>query len=209
MKILGIGVVIVYVIGIVTKYRVTKIIDGDTLNPYNALNMFYLGYNAETSLTIYNLMSSVEQSLKGNDFFFFPEIKDFVVMMIPSFWFSEKADYLSFVSFDNEFNVAPFGTYFVVGELILSLRYKFLFVVFAFFVNLFSHYFYLKFLIKTNFVKMVAYTFGLSILFFSPVRGLIAPAVKIFITFVASIYFLNKLTFRQSKYIENYEENKN
>jgi membrane protein len=189
----------VYVFGIITKYRVTKTIDGETLDILNSFKMFYLGYNAETSLTIYNLMSSMDQSIQGNDFFFFPEIKDAIVMLIPSFLFDDRSNYLSFIVFDQVYNVAPFGTYFIIGELVLALRYISLFVVLAFFINYFSHYFYKKFLKNTDFIKITVYTLGLSILFFSPVRGLIAPAIKIFVTFVFSIYLLSKIKISYAK----------
>ena len=189
----------IYIFGIITKYRVTKTIDGETLDILNSFKMFYLGYNAETSLTIYNLMSSVDQSIQGNDFFFFPEIKDAIVMLIPSFLFADRSNYLSFIVFDQVYNVAPFGTYFIIGELVLALRYISLFVILAFFINYFSHYFYKKFLKNTDFIKITVYTLGLSILFFSPVRGLIAPAIKIFVTFVFSIYLLSKIKIRYAK----------
>jgi|GEM_PF-2280364 membrane protein len=189
----------IYIFGIITKYRVTKTIDGETLDILNSFKMFYLGYNAETSLTIYNLMSSVDQSIQGNDFFFFPEIKDAIVMLIPSFLFDDRSNYLSFIVFDQVYNVAPFGTYFIIGELVLALRYISLFIVLAFFINYFSHYFYKKFLKNTDFIKITVYTLGLSILFFSPVRGLIAPAIKIFVTFVFSIYLLSKIKISYAK----------
>ncbi len=192
-KIIAIVVPVIYVLGIITRYRVNKEISSDLLFSWDNFSAAYLGYLAETSLTFYNLLASIYESSKGNDMFFFPLLKDTLIMFIPAFLFPQKADYLTFSTFSESYNVNPFGTYFIVGELLLSLRYEFLVFIFGLLYNLLGQYFYVKFLQRTNILKLSVYVSTIVILFIRPVRGLLAPSIKIYITTVILIYILIKI----------------
>lgn len=192
-KIIAVIVPIIYVLGIITRYRVNKEVSVDLLFSWDNFEAAYMGYLAETSLTFYNLMASIYESSKGNDMFFFPQLKDTLVMFIPAFLFPQKAEYLTFSTFSDSYNVNPFGTYFIVGELLLSLRYEFFIFIFGVLYNLLGQYFYIKFLKRTNILKLSIYVSTIVLLFIRPVRGLLAPSIKIYITTVILIYVFIKL----------------
>ncbi len=198
-------VLFAYVMGIITTYRFNKQFSFELLMPLQSIEMFIYAYFAETSLTLYNLFACIYESMHGNDFFFFPEIKDTFIMIIPS-WLFEKNSFLSFAIFDNKYNVAPFGTYFIVGELILSLRYKILIFMFGFIYSLMGYFLLNKFLIKTSILKITVYASALIILYIRPIRGLLAPSFKIFLIFVLFVYFIIKIFTSLSNQYKSYTE---
>ena len=170
--------------GVVMHFRVSKSFSSVSLD-FNALIVAsYLAYLYETSYTIYNAFSSHELSLSGIDFFPLRNLADIPIFLIPSFFLDNKSQYLTVIQFRSLYDISPYNNYFILGELILSLRYNLFFLLFGVVYGWISEVLYKKFIVKSYSQKYIAFYFvSVVYLYVFPVRGMLVTGVKLFIMF--------------------------
>lgn len=116
-KYLAIISLIVTVFAITVSYRVNKDV-GLIFTILNDLPLiFKLSFSlflSETYYTFYNLLIVIHSSLDG----YLPMsslLNDFFIQMIPSQIFSNKYAYMDFINISREYELTPFGTWYIVG----------------------------------------------------------------------------------------------
>jgi hypothetical protein len=176
-------------ISLVLGYRTSKEFDLDIL--YSIGTIGFYAILAETSFTLYNIFASIELS-STTDFFFMKDFLDIFYFLIPSQILPNKYEYISTIQFAKEYNIAPFGTYYYLGELKLSLRYDLLIYLFGILIGFTSEYFLSYVLKNKSQLLFVLYISFIVMLLVYPVRGTIPSGAKIFISFNLLIYLLLK-----------------
>jgi len=108
---------LITIFAVTVSYRVNKDI-GLIFVILNDLPMiFKLSFSlflSETYYTFYNLLIVIHSSLNG----YLPLsslFNDFFVQMIPSQIFSNKYAYMDFINLSREYDLTPFGTWYIVG----------------------------------------------------------------------------------------------
>jgi hypothetical protein len=173
---------------IVLGYRDSKTINLDLQTLINLIGFAYLW---ETSFTVHNFFASLELS-KSTDFFFMSNFLDIITLLIPSFLLENKADYLVLNQFSKLYDITPFGTYFILGELKLSLRYDILIMLYGIIISFLSESFQNKVIVKRDILLIALYSFFIIFIFIYPVRGGIPSGIKIFLMFNLLMYFVLK-----------------
>jgi len=181
----------------VLGYRTTKEFHLDILTSLGTIGFYAI--LAETSFTFYNMLASIDLS-SSTDFFFMKDFLDTLYLLIPSQIFPNKNELITLIQFSKDYNIAPFGTYYLLGELKLSLRYDLFILVFALIIGFISEYFLEYTLKNPNRLLLVLYSSFLVMLIVYPVRGTIPSGAKIFISFYLLPYFIlkYKISYRKS-----------
>jgi hypothetical protein len=190
-KLLFYFILFIIVSGVILSYRSSKVLDIDLDHLIHLIGFAYLW---EASFTTYNFLASIELS-KTADFFFMNDFFDVITLLIPSFIFPNKGDYLVLGQFSKMHNITPFGTYFILGELKLSMRYDALIAFYAVSSSYISELFQSKAIKSKDLLLITLYSFFLVFIFIYPVRGTIPSGIKIFFMFNFLIYFLIKYKF--------------
>ncbi len=149
------------------------------------------GFIAETTFTTYNLLAVVDNILKGNSMFPFKNIFDFFIMIVPSFLYPEKYNMIYFSEFSRQYNVTPFGTWFIVGQFASSFKYPF-FVFLSSYTYSTLQIKILEFLWKkSNLMIEYCLFYGLTYVFTSlyVVRGITEGGLKVCLTIFIGLYF--------------------
>ena len=149
------------------------------------------GITAETSFTFYNLMASIKLSYI-TDFFFMKDFRDIIIYLIPYPIFPNKYEFMTLIQFANDYNLKPYGTYFILGELKLSLRHDILVHLFAFLVGFIMEFFLFSVLKKKSNLLAVLYISFITMVLIYSVRNTIPAGIKTFISYNLLIYLIIK-----------------
>jgi hypothetical protein len=192
LEIASFATIFMLLAGIIMHYRVYKSFNVVSFEFEDLINSAILAYLYETSYTIYNSFTSLELSLSGIDFFPLGNFLDLPIFLIPSFLFGgDKNDYLTVVQFKELYGIAPYNNYFILGELILSLRYSVLFLFFGVLYGWISEWMYNLFLAKIHLQKYMAlYFVSVVYLYIFPIRGMLAVGLKLFLIFGVLLFLL-------------------
>jgi len=184
-------------IGFLFRHQKTEIFSVlSSMTLMDVINAVRSGFIAETTFTAFNLLAVVDQASHGNSMFPLMNIFDFFVLFIPTWLFPEKYNYVHYFNFAKEFNVTPFGSWYIVGEFVASLYYPVLVFMGAFlYVNLI--YYFVKYLLKKSKTILsfclyysITYVFASLFTVRSPVESGLKVGVTIFIAILLLKYFL-------------------
>ena len=179
----------ILVFGFILGFRNEKDFSLNTLSRIWELGVY--GVNAETSFTFYNMMASIKLSYT-TDFFFMKDFKDIFLYLIPSPIFPNKYGFMTLIQFANDYNLKPYGTYFILGELKLSLRHDILVFLFAFLVGFMMEIFLFFVLKKKSNLLVVLYISFITMVLIYSVRNTIPAGIKVFISYNLLIYLIIK-----------------
>lgn len=123
---------------------------------------------------------------------YYAQINQLVFQFIPSFLIDNKDQYMIINTFSKDYNLAPYGTFFIVGELALIYKSKLLIFIYSFIYSRILNSFYL---LSYNSLNKSFYYYSIVLLYFLSVRGMIIPSLKIVFTIIYPIYVFLKLRF--------------
>lgn len=181
--------IILLVFGFILGFRNEKEFSIYTL--FRSWSLALYGVNAETSFTFYNMMASIKLSYI-TDFFFMKDFKDIFLFLIPFPIFPNKYEFMTLIQFANDYNLKPYGTYFILGELKLSLRHDILIHLFAFLVGFTMEIFLCLALKKKNNLLAILYISFITMVLIYSVRNTIPAGIKVFISYNLLIYLIIK-----------------
>ena len=179
----------ILVFGFILGFRNEKEFSFDIISRLWDLSIY--GITAETSFTFYNMMASIKLSYI-TDFFFMKEFKDIIIYLIPYPIFPNKYEFMTLIQFANDYNLKPYGTYFILGELKLSLRHDILVHLFAFLVGFIMEFFLFSVLKKKSNLLAVLYISFITMVLIYSVRNTIPAGIKTFISYNLLIYLIIK-----------------
>ena len=177
------------VFGFILGYRNEKEFSIYTLSRAWSLSVY--GLNAETSFTFYNMMASIKLSYI-TDFFFMKDFKDIFLYLIPFPIFPNKYEFMTLIQFARDYDLKPYGTYFILGQLKLSLRYDILIHLFAFLVGFMMEIFLFLVLKKKSNLLVILYISFVTMVLIYSVRNTIPAGIKVFISYNLLIYLIIK-----------------
>lgn len=179
----------IFIFGFILGFRNEKEFSFDIISRLWSLSIY--GITAETSFTFYNMMASIKLSYI-TDFFFMKDFRDIIIYLIPYPIFPNKYEFMTLIQFANDYNLKPYGTYFILGELKLSLRHDIFICLFAFLIGFMMEFFlFLVLKKKSNLFTVLYISFVTMVLIYS-VRNTIPAGIKTFISYNLLIYLIIK-----------------
>jgi hypothetical protein len=159
------------------------------------LNAIVSAFFAETKLTTYNLLAVVDENTRGNYLSFFNMLRDLLVMLVPSGLWAEKYEYLETVRFAKEYNVTPFGTWYIVGELVSSVVYPIYVFIASYIYSIFLYIFSSQIFHRSRSLIVASIFYGIAYVFLGlyVVRGTLSGGFKIAVSLLFGIVVLNFL----------------
>ena len=185
--------------GLIGAFRKTKTLDFIfELSFSDFINIVWMAVRWETDLTLYNLFGVIDlMRTHSIDLFPLRQLADFFYLLIPSFIFSDKSNYLIMQKLPEisegltGVTITRGGTYFIIGELLLGLKYKLLIFLFGFLIGIAGEVFY-NTMRKRNFMFMIFYFFAITYLYAYSIRGLMVGGLKMALFYGVVIYvFMN------------------
>jgi hypothetical protein len=157
------------------------------------LDLLVDGFFAETRFTSYNLLAVVNENNHGHHLSFVGVLLDMFTMLIPHGMWPSKYEYIESIRFSKEYDVTPFGTWYIVGLFTSIFAYPSLVFLAVYTYSGFLRRISIGIFNKSRSIIMSSVFYGIFYVFLAlyVVRGTLSGGFKLAITLILMFIVLN------------------